>query len=141
MNLKYSTSFVVYPDHTNTKSPLIFGGAFFSQIDKAADVAVRRFLYESDSSETAVTHIHEGKFLKPCYLGDLIFLEAEILTTGVKSIVVEVKSYRERVKNKEINRELVAITQFVFVTLSINEDNINDKPDLLSYCHHGMKIE
>ena len=139
MNLKYETSFTVYPQHTNCKSPLIFGGAFFGEIDKAAATAVRRFLYSSRTCETAVTYTHEGKFLKPCYMGDLIFLEAEILSVGNKSVVVEVNSFRETSNEGLVVREHVAHTKFVFVTLA-NDDQVDNKPNLLPYCPHGVAM-
>lgn len=135
MNLEYETSFTVYPGDTNDSSPLIFGGAFFSHLDKAAATAVRRLLYESETCKGAVTHVFDGKYLKPCYMGDLIFIKAEIVSLGVKSVVVETKAYRERLGQ----RELVAYANYVFVTISDHKNTVN-KPDMLPYMAHGLTM-
>ena len=116
MNLKHTTNFTVMPGHTNPMFPLIFGGAFFSELDLCAAQAVKRLLYESKTSRTAVTHKFEGTFLMPCYAGDLIFLEAEVTETRKKAIVVEVKAFREKGSDK---RDLVAEAKFVFIAITI----------------------
>lgn len=134
MNKKYETSFTVYPQHTNCRSPLIFGGAFFSELDKAAATAVKRFLYDSETCKTSVTHKYESTFHKPCYMGDLIFIQADIVSVGVKSVVVEVSANRET----KSGLELVATAKFVFVTIAHDED-VDQKPDVLPYCPHGIK--
>jgi acyl-CoA hydrolase len=140
MNTEYETSFTVYPQHTNCHSPLIFGGAFFSEMDKAAATAVRRLLYDSDKCKSSVTHKYEGTFCKPCYLGDLIFLKAEIVSTGVKSVVVQVEAWREKEKHiRADGRELVATAKFVSVTIS-SDESVDEKPDLLPYAPHGIKL-
>lgn len=135
LNTVYETSFVVYPRHVNCRSPLIFGGAFFSEMDICAATVVKRFLYDSKTAKSAVTHKFEGTFLKPCYMGNLIFLDARITSVGVKSVVVEVKAYRDT----EAGQELVAEANFVFVTVA-NDDTVEDKPDKLPYHPHGLTL-
>jgi acyl-CoA hydrolase len=135
LNTVYETSFVVYPRHVNCRSPLIFGGAFFSEMDICAATVVKRFLYASKTAKSAVTHKFEGTFLKPCYMGNLIFLNAKITSVGPKSIVVEVEAYRDT----EAGQELVAEANFVFVTVE-NDNTVEDKPDKLPYCQHGLTL-
>lgn len=132
MNLQFETNFVVYPRHANCMSPMIFGGAFFSELDLAAAMCVHRLLYDSATCETAVTHKFEGTFHKPCYLGDLIFLKAEIISLGKKSVVVEVRAYRE----KGPERELVADAKFVFVTITAKGPENAPLP----YQPHGLTM-
>lgn len=127
----YDTSFLVFPEHLNDLQPLIFGGAFFSEMDKTAAVCIRQFLKENGSvCANAVTHKFEGTFHKPCYLGDLICLYSDILSVGPKSIVVEVTAKR--------NHTLVAEAKFVFVSI-LDTDNLQSKPDLLPYHRHGIE--
>lgn len=136
MDMKFSTSFTVYPADANNMFPMIFGGAFFSQLDKAAATAVKRLLYDSETCKACVTHKFEGTFHKPTYVGDLIFIEAEIISLGKKSVVVETKAYREKSPG---NRELAADAKFVFVSISHDEDVVN-KPEFLPYNNHGLTM-
>lgn len=135
MKINYETSFVVYPRHVNCRSPLIFGGAFFSEMDICAATAVKRLLYKSETAKSAVTHKFEGTFFKPCYMGNLIMLRAEILSVGVKSVIVKVTADRET----EVGKELVAEATFVFVTIE-NDDTVDEKPDKLPYYPHGLTL-
>jgi len=135
MNLKFTTSFTVYPTDANNMFPMIFGGAFFAQLDKAAATAVKRLLYDSETCKACVTHKFEGTFHKPTYVGDLIFVEAEVVSLGKKSAVVEVKAFRER----EDSRELAADAKFVFVSISDTEHVVN-KPEFLPYSNHGLTM-
>ena len=110
-------------------------GAFFSQLDKAAANLSRRILYNSPTCETAVTHKFSGTYHKPCYVGDLIFIEAHLKSLGHKSIVMDVFAYRE----KKDGRELVADANFVFVSIK-NADDIASKPALLPYAQHQLEM-
>jgi acyl-CoA hydrolase len=144
MEKKFSTSFTVYPTDANNMFPMIFGGAFFSQLDKAAATAVKRLLYGSDQCKACVTHKFEGTFHKPTYVGDLIFVEAEILSLGKKSVVVEVKAFREKPwypgnTGVQISRELAAEAKFVFVTI-VNDEDVKNKPNVLPYHDHGLTM-
>lgn len=136
-NTKYQTSFTVMPVHTNWHYPLIFGGAFFSQLDLCAANTVRRFLYASQTCEAAVTHKAEVSFCKPTYAGDLINLTGEVVSAGKKSVVVTVRAYRENHQKQE--PDFVAEAQFVFVSVH-NLNEIASKPDLLPYAEHGVKL-
>lgn len=141
MFTRLETCFTVFPQHTNSLSPLIFGGAFFAEMDKAAAIAVRRLLYSSPTKCTnAVTHRADVVFNKPCYQGDLIFLNAEIVKVGHnKSIVVNVKATRETFVDGP-RRELIADINFVFVSI-LDESKVKDKPDMLPYYAHGITKE
>jgi acyl-CoA hydrolase len=134
MKREYTTSFTVYPEDANCMTPMIFGGAFFSHMDKAAAAAVRRALYSSKTCETAVTFKFNGTFHKPCYIGDFIILEAKVVSFGHKSIVVTVEAYREWADSKE----KVAESEYVFITIKNDEDVVN-KPHTLPYANHGLK--
>ena len=132
--LEFETNFRVMPWHCNDqilKKQLIFGGAFFSQLDLAAYGAANKLLQNSDSvCDTAVTFVWDGKFLAPSYLGDHIDLYATIIALGVNSIDVNVKAYRlpHSVKNPKPIK--VAEGKFVFVSMK------GDK-----FKPHGLKIE
>ena len=143
----YETSFIVYPNDCNDCFPLIFGGALFSYMDKAASALVRKILTHSDCCSAGVTHQFGGTFYKPCYLSDLIALKASFKSIGKKSITVLVQAFRELkletpktdedVGKKYQDSELVAQAEFVFVAIK-NTDSVKDKPDLLPYYHHHL---
>lgn len=137
MNTEFETNFTVMPEHTNYMLPLIFGGAFFSKLDLCAACCVKRFLQES-KCEAAVTHLAETKFMKPCYLGDIVFMKAEIIEARVKSITVKVTAERE--KRNSLERDRVAEATFVFVSIE-HANDISKKPDMLPYAPHGLTLE
>lgn len=137
MNTTFQTSFVVYPEHTNSLQPLIFGGAFFSEMDKAAAITVHRLLYASVTCKSAVTHKVENlTFYKPCYMGDLININCKVESVGKKSVVVQVECYREL---REQYIDLVAEAKFIFVTLE-RVDTIVEKFEWLPYAQHGLTL-
>ncbi len=92
---------------------MVFGGAFFAELDKAAAVCVSRALHDSEC-DSAVTHKYEGTFHKPTYAGDIIFIDCEIVELRKKAIVVRVSAYRE--KHAVKGRDFVAEANFVFVS-------------------------
>lgn len=121
--------------------PLIFGGAFFAQIDLCAAATVNRFLYDSKTAETAVTHKIEGlSFLKPCYVGDIIFLHGKILPKELrhKAIVVEVTAEREKPGSSK--RDKVASAKLVFISIE-DRECVKNRPDYLPYVYHEMSVE
>lgn len=137
MNTHFETNFTVLPMHTNYHPPMIFGGAFFAEIDLCAAACVNRFLHDS-TCESAVTHLVENlKFLAPCYVGDIIYIEADVVGTGKKSIVVNVVARRERRDSPKL--DLVAEAKFVFVSIEHTNDVIN-KPQKLPYKEHGLTL-
>jgi acyl-CoA hydrolase len=137
MNLRFATNFTVMPMQTNYNYPMIFGGAFFAEIDLCAAQCVNRLLHDSPTCRTCVTHKAEVTFHKPCYAGDLIFLEAEVAELRHKAVKVLVKAFRERCGSS--TRDFVAESTFVFVTVS-DVKNVQDKPDLLPYAHHKLEM-
>lgn len=154
METKFSTSFIVFPEHTNHMSPIIFGGKFMAELDLCAAKCVRRALYSSSKVNGAVTHKMEVTFKKPCYLGDFIIMEAELTALGEKSLSVNVKAYREvkSVTESEDStyenpaylvqdwKEEVAEANFVFISASLNPEQLKDKPYFLPYKAHGLKL-
>lgn len=137
MNLKFSTTFTVMPKHTNYMFPMIFGGAFFSEIDLCAAQCVNRLLHDSTTARAAVTHKFTGSYHKPTFVGDLVFLEGEVVKLGYKSVVVQVKAFRE--KRGLPGRDFVAEAEFVFITVQDTND-VQNRPEFLPYVHHGLKM-
>jgi len=123
MKTKFNTSFLVLPSHTNHHFPLIFGGAFFSELDIAAYSCVRQLLFDSEC-DNAVTYKFTGEFIKPSFLGDIIYIECEITEMRFKTISVNVNAFREPspTENVESNERIhVAKADFVFVTMKGGE--------------------
>jgi acyl-CoA hydrolase len=134
MNTVFETNFVVMPTDANYMYPMIFGGAFFAQMDLCAARTVQRLLYDSEC-DGAVTHrVDNLQWFKPCYVGDLIFLRGEVIRLRDKFIVVSVHAQRE-IKER---REDVALGEFTFV--SIKKGDMSSKPNLLDYREHKLKM-
>ena len=136
MNIEFQNNFTVMPKHTNYMYPMIFGGEFFSKIDLCAAACVRRALHDSEC-QSAVTHMVNVKFLKPCYVGDLIYIKSNIVEARTKSIKVKVIAERE--KRDSDKRDVVAEGELVFVSV-LDIQYVKDKPDKLPYASHNLKL-
>lgn len=115
------------PSDCNYHYPMIFGGAFFAEMDLAAAITVSRLLQDSNC-DSAVTHKFEGEFLSAAECGDIIFLNCEIVELRKKAVVVEVIAKREKRAKK--GQDLIAKAKFVFVTKKNGE-----------FCPHGLELE
>ncbi len=139
MNLQFETTFTVMPKDTNYLSGMIFGGFFMSELDLCAAQACSRLLHDSPTCSRAVTHKAEFVFHKPCYVGDLVFLKAKIISLGQKSIVVIVEAERERRGSPE--RDVVALAKFVFISINSQKDGDTSPYKQLQYQAHGLKLD
>lgn len=113
LNTHFETNFIVMPSQCNFLYPMIFGGALFSELDKAAACAVNRLLHHSEC-DSAVTFKFEGTFHAAAEAGDIVFIKAAILETRRNAIVVEVKAEFER--RAKPGRTKAADAKFVFVS-------------------------
>lgn len=116
MHTHFTTSFVVFPQDTNYMPPMVFGGKMLAEMDIAAATAVRRLLYSSPAgAKDAVTvGVESVKFHAGAEVKDLIFLDAEIVKVGIKSVSVQVKGYREHPSREQPLRELMCEGLFHF---------------------------
>lgn len=113
MNLTFETTFTVLPKHTNYMYPMIFGGAFFSELDLCAASCVSRLLHDSDC-DSAVTYKFEGTYHAAAECGDIIFMKATIVELRRNAVVIEVVAEGE--KRAQAGRTKLADARFVFVT-------------------------
>jgi acyl-CoA hydrolase len=127
MNLTHSTSFIVMPTQTNYHYPMIFGGAFMAELDKAAAACVSRLLHDSECDGAVTFKVLEGIFYAPAQCGDLLFLNAKVIELRHKSVTVMVEAYRERRAKK--GQDKIAKFVFVFVT------KVGD-----AFCPHGLRM-
>jgi acyl-coenzyme A thioesterase PaaI-like protein len=96
METKFTHTFTVFPEHTNYMPPMIFGGKLLAEMDICAAMTVRRFLYSSRTAKDAVTvAVNNVSFYVGAVIGDLIFLEGEIVHTGNSAVDVHVTGWRE----------------------------------------------
>lgn len=112
MITKHSTAFTVMPQHSNYMS-MVFGGEMLSRIDICAAECVRRFLYSSPVKLYALTVKVDVEFHIGAEIGDIVFLEAEIESVGIKSITTKVVGYRETSSGK---RDKICSGNLRFVT-------------------------
>lgn len=123
----FETSFTVLPKHCNYLYPMIFGGAFFSELDLCAASCVTRLLHES-ICDCAVTYkVLDVTFHKAAYAGDIIFMRAEVVELKHKAIVVKVTAERE--KRAVAGQDHIADAKFVFISKKGDE-----------YVPHGLTL-
>lgn len=113
MNTVYENSFIVMPKDCNYMFPMIFGGAFMSQLDMCAAACVNRLLHDSEC-DCAVTYKYEGTFHAAAESGDIVFMRAEVVELRRNAVVVTVRAEREKRGNPA--RDHVADARFVFCT-------------------------
>lgn len=76
--MTFTNHFLVLPEHTNDMAPLIFGGAFMSQLDLCAAMLTKNLLREPGTpADNAVTYKADFTFHAPSYQGDVIRMHAE----------------------------------------------------------------
>ena len=114
------------PKHANYMYPMIFGGAFFSELDLCAATCASRLLHDS-TCDSAVTHKFSGTFHAAAEVGDIIFLRAVVSELRKKAIVIEV--YAERERRAKPGRDIVASCEFVFISKLEGE-----------FKHHGLML-
>lgn len=106
---------------------MIFGGAFFSELDLCAACCVNRLLHDSEC-DSAVTYKFEGTFHAAAESGDIIFMKAQVVELRRNAIVVNVHAEGE--KRASAGKTYLADAKFVFVTKKDGK-----------YHPHGLKLE
>jgi uncharacterized protein (TIGR00369 family) len=100
----------VFPTDTNPQGTL-FGGQLVAWMDKAAGIAAMR-----QARRTVVTAAIENiSFHLPILVGDLVELEARVVSVGRTSMVVEVEVWREGPFGTD--REQCTVGRFTMVAL------------------------
>lgn len=118
--MKYTTSFTVMPCHSNYMT-MIFGGELLARMDIAAAECIRTFLNSKSSNLYTVTvAVDKVTFLVGAEIGDLIWLECEIVRFGIKSFVVKIQGFRDQKGNP--NKEKICTGEFTFVTKAQPKD-------------------
>lgn len=112
---KFNTSFIVMPKHCNYMMPMIFGGQFLAEMDLCAASCVRRVLLENECDAAVTYKVEDVTFLAAAKMGNLVYLDAEIVEMRTKAVVVNVKGYRNKEKIGEL--EQLAEGRFVFLTM------------------------
>lgn len=102
MNLTWTTSLRVFPQHCNHHNGMIFGGEMLTQMDLVAAAAVTRFLYDSPKgvSEALTVGVDKVTFHKGAKVGDLIIFTATITDVGQKRISVNVSAEKESLEEE-----------------------------------------
>ena len=130
MSVEFENHFTIMPKDTNYMFPMVFGGAFFSEMDLTAANCVKKCLQKSENKNLkAVTHKANVCWLKPTWLGDIVKMKAEVVSLGKKSIVVKVLAFID-------DNNVVAEAEFVFVSLTIEPMS-----KICNYCNHNLKME
>lgn len=127
LNLSFETTFTVLPKHCNHMYPMIFGGAFFSELDLCAAACARRLLQASECDSAVTYKVLNLIFHKAAQSGDIIFMQAEVVELRKKAITIQVSADREH--GAMPGRDHVADATFVFVSKKGHE-----------YVPHGLSI-
>ena len=109
------------PAHPADQNPggSIFGGWIMSQVDIAGSIPA----LERVRGPVVTRAVDSFEFKKPVFVGDLVSVYAEVVSTGRSSITVQVEVYAERV-HKDVT-ECVKVTEAQLVYVAVDE---NRKP-------------
>ena len=145
MNLIWTTSLRVFPQHCNHHNGMIFGGEILEQMDLAAAAAVARFLYDSPNgvSEALTVGVDKVTFHKGAKVGDLIIFTAKITEIGKKRITVNVSAERERLDTiyQEVEQDKNNPKDFVGCEFISKKKVIRDKmaEGIFHFCAYDME--
>ena len=98
---KSSSSFLVFPgdlNHGATKSTdiskaTLFGGKMLSENDCEASKVARNIIWDTEADTAVTASMGKTDFLHPAKLGDLVIMEADVISFGRSSMVINVSSY------------------------------------------------
>lgn len=108
------------PADTNPQGD-IFGGWLMSQVDIAGSIlAVQRA-----QGRVATVAVHEFRFLRPVYVGDLVSCYAELEHTGRTSVRIKVDVYSER------ERDPASVKQVASASITYVAVDQDSRPRLL----------
>ena len=116
----YETSFIVFPQDTNTLEDkhMVFGGKMLAEMDKVASISVKRWMYDNNLPRDwyAVTvGVNKVSFHRPAYLGDLVRLTGTIESVGKTSVTIRVTT---EMQNKGVGHTfLMGSGLFTFCTV------------------------
>ena len=126
--IRYSQ--LVMPQDANVVGTL-FGGQMVSWMDISASKAVHRFLKKSDADAALTRAIDAIEFKETVEVGDWVNFEANIISVGNSSIVVNIDAYKE---SNKTDKTLACTARFTFVSVKKNELGIYEK------VNHKQKI-
>lgn len=113
-DIRYDTSFIVFPQDTNYMYPMIFGGKVLSEMDICAAGATRRLLYHSECDSAVTVGVNNVIFHIGAEVGDMLLLSGEISKLGHKSVMIHVTGWREKKDTGE--KEKLCDGDFTFVS-------------------------
>jgi len=131
MNLTFERNFIVFPEDTNSKFPMLFGGKLAAEMDICSSLAAKRLLYGTPAVDVVTVNMG-GKqglnFYKGAYLGDVVYLKATVTKLGTKSITAFVEGTVER---EDGSQEKLCDGEFIFVSRDQRGNTVA----------HGLKLE
>ena len=119
--IKYSQ--LVMPQDANVLGTL-FGGQMVSWMDISASKAVHRFLKDTEADAALTRAIDAIEFREPVYVGNWVNFEAQIISTGSSSIVIQIDAYKE---TKDVDKIIAFTAKFTFVSVKIMQDGSFEK--------------
>jgi len=129
MQTTYNTSFTVMPNDCNYLVDMLCGGILLYHMDIAAAMAARRALYNTECRNALTVGATDIKFIVGATVGDLIKLEATVVSVGIKSLTIKVVGHREN-REDGSNEEICEAT-FVFCAIDSNRKSAK----------HGLKLK
>ena len=119
--IKYSQ--LVMPQDANVLGTL-FGGQMVSWMDISASKAVHRFLKDTDADAALTRAIDAIEFREPVYVGNWVNFEAQIISTGNSSIIIQIDAYKE---TKDVDKIIACTAKFTFVSVKRMQDGSFEK--------------
>lgn len=110
-----TSSFHVFPDNLNFGNTL-FGGKLLAEIDCEAAKVARSVVFGTAADNVVTARFDGVDFVAPAKQGDLIIMEADLLSLGTTSMKIKVDCYIKIGPNRK-NWILICSAVTVFVAM------------------------
>jgi len=111
----FTSSFNVFPSDLNHGNTL-FGGKMLAEIDCEAAKVARAVIHGTDANNVVTACFEKINFINPAHQGDLVIMEADVVSLGTSSIKIQIDAYVWDGANRE-NWKKICTANSTFVAL------------------------
>lgn len=111
----FTSSFNVFPTDLNHGNTL-FGGKILAEIDCEAAKVARAVIFGTEADNVVTASFEKIDFLNPAHQGDLVVMEADVISFGKTSIKIKIDAFVWNGGNRE-NWKTICSATATFVAL------------------------
>ncbi len=111
----FTSSFNVFPTDLNHGNTL-FGGKMLAEIDCEAAKVARAVIHGTEANGAVTASFEKINFINPAHQGDLVILEADVISFGRTSIKIKIDAYVWNGPDK-IDWKIICSAETTFVAL------------------------